>query len=146
MKYRDTSGGPVVKNLPSNAGDVSSIPGQGTKTPHAMVQLSLCTTMKDHATTKTQHNQINIFFLQSTFTQCKALLVLSDLPEHWACPRFIIYKFAIHFFVSHWFAALGSALGIQDWRRKEYVVGKQALQDSRKLESGHHLWIFGHSV
>ena len=24
-------GGPVVKNLPSNAGDVGSIPGQGTK-------------------------------------------------------------------------------------------------------------------
>ena len=62
LKYyllRDLPGGPVVKNPPCNARDMSSIPGQGTKTPHATVQLSLCTTMKDHATTKTQHNQIN---------------------------------------------------------------------------------------
>ena len=29
----DFSGGPVVKNPPSNAGDASSIPGQGTKIP-----------------------------------------------------------------------------------------------------------------
>ena len=27
----DFSGGPVVKNLPCNAGDPGSIPGQGTK-------------------------------------------------------------------------------------------------------------------
>ena len=33
-------GGPVYKNLPSNAGDVVSIPGWGTKIPHAMGQLS----------------------------------------------------------------------------------------------------------
>ena len=39
MKYRDISGGPVVKNLPSNAGDVSSIPGQGTKIICAAGQL-----------------------------------------------------------------------------------------------------------
>ena len=30
---RDFSGDPVVKNLPSNAGDASSIPGWGTKNP-----------------------------------------------------------------------------------------------------------------
>ena len=39
---RDFPAGPVVKNLPSNAGDASSIPGQGTKIPHAVGQLSLC--------------------------------------------------------------------------------------------------------
>ena len=32
----DFLGGPVVKNLPCNAGDKSSIPDQGTKIPHAM--------------------------------------------------------------------------------------------------------------
>ena len=31
----DFLGGPVVKNLPCNAGDESSIPDQGTKIPHA---------------------------------------------------------------------------------------------------------------
>ena len=41
----DFPGGPVVKNPPSNAGDVGSIPGQGTKIPHAAGQLNL------HATT-----------------------------------------------------------------------------------------------
>ena len=39
---RDFPSGPVVKNPPCNAGDVSSIPGQGTKIPHASGQLSLC--------------------------------------------------------------------------------------------------------
>ena len=33
-------GGPVVKNPSCNAGDSGSIPGQGTKNPHAMGQLS----------------------------------------------------------------------------------------------------------
>ena len=46
-------GGPVVKNPPCNAGDVGSIPGQGTKILHAMEQLippqlqSPCVTVKD---------------------------------------------------------------------------------------------------
>ena len=31
----DFPGGPVVKNPPANAGDMNSIPGQGTKIPHA---------------------------------------------------------------------------------------------------------------
>ena len=31
----DFPGGPVVKNLPSNAGDVGWIPGWGTKIPQA---------------------------------------------------------------------------------------------------------------
>ena len=39
--HRDFPGGPVVKNLPSNAGDVGSISGQETKIPHAAEQLSL---------------------------------------------------------------------------------------------------------
>ena len=33
----------MVKNLPSNAGNVGSIHGLGTKIPHAAGQLSLCT-------------------------------------------------------------------------------------------------------
>ena len=37
---RDFPGGPVVKNPPSNAGDGDSIPGRGTKIPHATGQLS----------------------------------------------------------------------------------------------------------
>ena len=37
---RDFPGGPVVKNPPYNAGDAGSIPGQGTKIPHAAGQLS----------------------------------------------------------------------------------------------------------
>ena len=32
-------GGPVLKNLPSNAGDRGSTPGQGTKIPHAQVRV-----------------------------------------------------------------------------------------------------------
>ena len=39
----DFPGGPVVKTPPSNAGEVGSIPGRGTKIPHAVGQLSLLT-------------------------------------------------------------------------------------------------------
>ena len=38
---RDFPGGPVVKNMRFNAGDVGLIPGQGTKIPHVAGQLSL---------------------------------------------------------------------------------------------------------
>ena len=36
QKAQDFPGGPVLKNLPSNAGDVGLIPGKGTKIPHAV--------------------------------------------------------------------------------------------------------------
>ena len=39
-------GAPLVKNSPSNARDLSSIPGQGSKIPHAMGQLSTCPTTR----------------------------------------------------------------------------------------------------
>ena len=38
--FRDSSGGPAVKNPPSKARDEGSIPGRGTKIPHATGQLS----------------------------------------------------------------------------------------------------------
>ena len=41
-------GVPVVKNLPCNAGDVGSIPGQGTKIPRAAGQLSPWATTRVH--------------------------------------------------------------------------------------------------
>ena len=44
----------MVKNLPCNAGDSGSIPGQGTKVSPAVGQLSLS------AATKTQHSQSKI--------------------------------------------------------------------------------------
>ena len=40
----DFPGGPVVKNLPCNAGDAGSTPGPGTKIPCAMEQLCATTT------------------------------------------------------------------------------------------------------
>ena len=40
IKSWDFPGGPVVKNPPYNAGDVVSIPGQGTRIPRAARQLS----------------------------------------------------------------------------------------------------------
>ena len=39
---RDFPGGSVVKKLPFNAGDMTSIPGWGTKFPHASGQVKLC--------------------------------------------------------------------------------------------------------
>ena len=37
--YRNFPGGPVVRNLPCNAGDMGLIPSQRTEVPHAMGQL-----------------------------------------------------------------------------------------------------------
>ena len=47
----DFPGGPLVKNSPSNVEEVGSIPGQETKIPHAVGQLSLHT-----STEPTHHN------------------------------------------------------------------------------------------
>ena len=71
--WLDFPGGPVVKNTPSNAGDAGSIPGRGTKIPHAMGQLSPSATVTQpvcsaarvpqrkilHAATKIRCSQIN---------------------------------------------------------------------------------------
>ena len=44
----------MVNNLPSDAEHVNSIPGWGTKTPHAEEQLSLCATTKESPCATTQ--------------------------------------------------------------------------------------------
>ena len=49
----DFPGGPVVKNRSCNAGDAGSVPGWGTKIPHATGQLSLRATTTEPAC----HNQ-----------------------------------------------------------------------------------------
>lgn len=41
---REFSGGPVVKDQPSDAEDIGSIPGWGIEIPHATGQQSLCIT------------------------------------------------------------------------------------------------------
>ena len=40
VNVRDLLGGPVVKNLPSNAGNAGSVPSPGTRIPLALGQLS----------------------------------------------------------------------------------------------------------
>ena len=55
---RDFPGGPVVENLPSNAGNVGLIPNGGTRIPHAVGQLekpSRCNYRSLNAIMKTQH-------------------------------------------------------------------------------------------
>ena len=49
-QLQDFSGDPVVKNLPSNAGDMDLIPDWGTKILHASGQLNL------HATSREKKN------------------------------------------------------------------------------------------
>ena len=52
--FRDFTRGPVVKNPPSNAEEVVSITGRGTKIPHATGQLNLGTTNKENPLTTTK--------------------------------------------------------------------------------------------
>ena len=63
---RDFPIGSVVKNPPCNAGDMTLVPGQGTKISPVEEQLSPCQNQRVHGpqerspmTIKTQHNQIN---------------------------------------------------------------------------------------
>ena len=62
LQIGDFIGGPVVKNLPCNAGDMGSVSGRGSEIPQAVEQRglsiattepahnwSLCTAMKDPA-------------------------------------------------------------------------------------------------
>ena len=62
---KDLPSGPVVKNLPSNAGDMGLIPCQGNKIPRVPMQLSLSATTTEpthkipHDMTKTRSSQIN---------------------------------------------------------------------------------------
>ena len=55
---RDYPGGPVVKNPPSNAGDVGSIPDWGTKIPHATGQLSPHTATTESVCSRAQAPQL----------------------------------------------------------------------------------------
>ena len=52
---KNPPGGPVVGNLPANAGDTGPIPGQGTKIPHAAQQLSLQATTREKTSVWLQH-------------------------------------------------------------------------------------------
>ena len=81
--YWDFPHGPVVKNLPANTEDKSSIPGQGTKILHVMGQLvaayaasreaqvlqqSVCTRQEDPALPKLKKKEINILLsLKNSF-------------------------------------------------------------------------------
>ena len=49
----------MVQNLPSSAGNVGSIPGQGNEIPHVSGQLSPCAKTRESPCTvmKTQHSQ-----------------------------------------------------------------------------------------
>ena len=75
---RDFPGGPLVKNLPCNAGDACRIPGWGTKTPHVTEQLSLRATAREsvhqnqrphipHAATETSCGQMNTYKKEKYF-------------------------------------------------------------------------------
>ena len=57
-RRRDFPDRPVVKNPPCNAGDVGSIPGWGTKLPHAVEQLNLHVTTTEPACSGAQVPQL----------------------------------------------------------------------------------------
>ena len=76
---------PVVKNLPSNAGDTSSVPGWGTEIPHYTGQLSPHTATRKkvpHATIKILCSQIN------KFEKKKRMIKKSHVRNFWKYSMF----------------------------------------------------------
>ena len=61
IKIRDVTIGPLVENPSSNEGDMGLIPGQETKIPYVVKQLSLHT-----ATTEPVHHNERFCILQGT--------------------------------------------------------------------------------
>ena len=83
----------MVKNLPCNAGDTGLIPGQGTRIPHAMGQLSLCTatlqwkimhdvTKNLCAPTRTGRTQINNIFKKENQLISELFVVMSVMEKN----------------------------------------------------------------
>ena len=66
----------MVKNLPSNAGDVGPIPGRGTKIPLASVQLNLLTAGK---TQRSQTNTLNRVNCSATNIQTHVTVYIKHL-------------------------------------------------------------------
>ena len=72
----DFPGGPVVKNPPANVRDEGSIPGQGTKIPHAMGHITLC------APVKSPGNQRNSQTKNHTQRASRETLLFLQAPPH----------------------------------------------------------------
>ena len=112
----DFPGGPVVTNLPSSAGNVGSIPGQGTKTPHAMGQISPDTAITEptcsgahtptaknpSTTTKTRNSRINKLYIYIFFND--KILKSTASKRYW------------------WKHSKGHTGGTQQKRRKERIT------------------------
>ena len=67
----------MVKNPPSNAGDVDSIPGRGTKIPHAVGQLSLRATTTEPVHSGAREPQLE----RSPCAATKSLLAATKDPH-----------------------------------------------------------------
>ena len=78
----DFPGGPVVKNPPSNAGDVGSIPGWGTKMPHAAGQLSPRAATTEPAHSRAHMPQLESLCAITTEPMCSGALVPQLLSLH----------------------------------------------------------------
>jgi len=74
MGIPDFTGGPVVKNLPCNAGDTDFIPGPG-RVPHAMEQLALFVT-----TTEPEH--LDPYSITKEATAMRSLLTATKNSPH----------------------------------------------------------------
>ena len=79
--FRDLPGGPGVKNLTANAGDMGSIPGLGTKIPHAERQLSPCAPTTEPTCSRAFLTQL-LNFTKLEPILCKKRSHCSEKPAH----------------------------------------------------------------
>ena len=67
----------MVENLPSNAGDMGSIPGQGTKIRYASGQLSPCATTREARALQLRRP----FTLELVLSNRQALVLQLEKPK-----------------------------------------------------------------
>ena len=98
---KNLGGNSLVKNPPSNAGGIDSIPGWGTKIPHAAGQLSLCSATRESPsaavmTTPAQKKRKKIFscdentgftvtFYIKLTVMLMILIILYISPQYLSC-------------------------------------------------------------
>ena len=132
----------MVKNTPSSVGNLGSIPGWGTKIPHAAEQLSLSTAIREPAIKNPcsqnfeKRKESRMCFTDS---RCFHLSHLQMLNTQWPC-----YQVGKGVFTCVVCQNLGGGVGIL--QEIEWVLSSKSIEQLRDVESLTAHWERGRAL